>query len=113
LLKKRVPFISVSHDIWDSKQKEVLGVTIFFYDLVCNESFRIPLGLETCPDKKAEPTVEQAMDLLQLAGVQPQDVFKAANDTTNTALKVGRMLTVGKENGTCVRRYIKLTYRKP
>jgi hypothetical protein len=108
LLKKRVPFVSVGHDIWDSKQKEVLGVTIFFYDPICKENFRIPHGLETCSDKKADATVEQAMDLLLLAGVEPADVFKAANDTTNTALKVCRMLTVGKENGTCAMHEVQL-----
>ena len=110
MLKKRVPFISVGHDIWDSKQKEVLGVTIFFYDPVTKDTFRIPLGLETCDNKAAEATVDQALDMLTAAGIEPEDIFKAANDTTNVALKVGRLLTVTKENGGCAMHEISLAF---
>jgi hypothetical protein len=30
-LKKKLPFITIGQDIWDSKQKEALGVTAFWY----------------------------------------------------------------------------------
>jgi hypothetical protein len=56
ILKKSVPFMSIGHDIWDSSQKEVLGVTVFFYDPVVKRCFAFPVGLETVLSKKAEST---------------------------------------------------------
>jgi hypothetical protein len=100
MLKKPVPFISIGHDIWDSSQKEVLGVTVFFYDPVVKRCFAFPVGLKTVLSKKAEPTADQTLLICQTAGMEKSDLFKAANDTTNTALKVGRLLTVSGERGT-------------
>ena len=101
MLKKDHPFISIGHDVWDSTQKEVLGVTVFFYDPVIKKCMAFPIGLETVLSKKADSTVDQTLTICEAAGILPGDLFKATNDTCTTALKVGRLLTVSKENGTC------------
>jgi hypothetical protein len=66
------------------------------------------LGWRPVQTRRLKLKLGQAMDLLKVTGVEPQDFFKAANDTTNTALKVGRLLTVGKENGTCTMHQVQL-----
>jgi hypothetical protein len=43
ILKKRIPFIVVSHDIWDSKAKEVLGYPFSSIVLIGGKTFAFPL----------------------------------------------------------------------
>jgi len=106
LLKKRTGYIDVGHDIWDSNNKEALGVTAFFYSPVRQGYFRIPIGLSPVADKKSEGTALQTLELLALSGIEEKDLYKAVNDTTNTALKVGRLLTG--ENGGCAMHEVQL-----
>ena len=100
-LKKPVPFVSVAHDIWDAKSKECLGVTIHLYSPVRKQLFRIPVGLERSVDKKAAPTAKQSLAILEGAGIGKDDIYRAANDTTNSALKTGRLMTADGDEGTC------------
>ena len=85
-LRKTVPWVIVAQDGWDSKRKDLLGVTIFFYHPVRNLVFRIPIGLIRLEDKKADPTKEDVLRCLSRVGVQHDDIFKAVNDTTNCLL---------------------------
>lgn len=100
-LKKIVPFLSVGHDIWDSKSKDVLGITVFFWHPTRKQYFKVPIGLVHIEDKKAVPTVQATMKVLERCGISKADIFKAVNDTTNVALKTGRLLTKDEEDGTC------------
>lgn len=98
-LKRDTDFLIVGHDVWDSKQIESLGVTVHFYSPVRQVFFKIPIGLESVDDKRATQTAEQCEDLLSACGIWKEDLYKAVNDTTNTALKVGRLLAG--QNGSC------------
>jgi hAT family C-terminal dimerisation region len=109
ILKKRIPFIVVSHDIWDSKAKEVLGVSIFFYSPAWQRNFCIPIGLEVVEDKTSDGTAAKTIELLELVGVEPDDIFRGTNDTTNSALKTSRILAHGEE-GTCAMHETQLAF---
>jgi len=100
ILKKKTPFVTVAHDIWDSKKKEVLGVTVFFCCPPKKLRLKVPIGLTVVDDKTSSKTAELTMKMLNACGINAEDLYKAANDTTNSALKVGRILTGGDE-GTC------------
>jgi len=106
-LDEDVSFMIVGTDVWDSKNKEALGVTVFWYNPIRKKCYNIPLGLDVVDDKKSEPTAEQTLKLLELAGIKKSYIYKAVNDTTNTALKVGRLLTGG-DQGTCSMHTIQL-----
>ena len=99
LLKKDTPFICFAHDGWEKDDKEALGATIHFHSPDDRRHCRCPVGLEPSSEKSADPTVIQCLDILTLCGIKMEDLCKAANDTNNTAKKVGRDLTG--ENGTC------------
>jgi hypothetical protein len=89
-LRKEVPFLTVGQDIWDSKIKETLGVTAFWYSPTRKKYFILPLGLDKVIDKKAVPSAEQTLKILGLCGIAKTDIYRAANDTTNVSLAIGR-----------------------
>ena len=101
-LKILIPFISVAHDIWDAHSKECLGLTIHMYCPPRQIVYRIPLGLERSLDKHAEPTAAQGLAILEAAGIGKDDIYRAANDTTNAALMAGRLMTAEGDEGTCL-----------
>jgi hAT family C-terminal dimerisation region len=105
-LGEQTKFIVIGHDVWDSKKKDCLGYTLFFYSPDRQQYFRIPLGLGKVEDKRSDGTSSQILDLLSMVGVTARDLYRAVNDTTNTALKVGRNLTGF--NGTCAMHEIQL-----
>jgi hAT family C-terminal dimerisation region len=107
-LKKEVPFITVGQDVWDSKQKETLGVTAFWYSPTRKKYLMLPLGLEQVVNKKADPSAKQTLRILGLCGIRKCDIYRAANDTTNTALMIGRLLTADGKQGTCAMHEIQL-----
>jgi hypothetical protein len=100
-LKKKIPFITIGQDVWDFKQKEALGVTPFWFSPTRKKYYIFPAGLEVVQDKRAEPTANQTLKLLGLCGIKKADIYCAANDTTNTSLAIGRLLTANGEQGTC------------
>ena len=107
-LGKRMAFINVAHDVWDSKMKDVLGVSVFFYNPVRHEFYSLPLGLTPVEDKKSDPTALQTMDLLRVAGIEEEDLYMPVNDTTNSAVKTGRVLTG--EDGSCAMHQVQLCF---
>ena len=42
---RRQAFVSVSHDVWEGKRKEINGLTIYFLDPVSGSYYRIPVAL--------------------------------------------------------------------
>ncbi len=62
---QEVPFLTVSHDGWDSKDHDILGVSIHF--VVPGDWIRINLavGLKRVDSKKSEDTVQEINRMLQ------------------------------------------------
>jgi hypothetical protein len=55
--------------------------------------------LELTDSKKSQELSEQILEILKTCGVRQEDLYKSANDTTNSSVKVGFLLTG--EKGTC------------
>jgi hypothetical protein len=50
---ENVPFLNVAHDIWDSKEKEYLGVLIHFMIPFLRKCVSFPIGLQQAGSHKA------------------------------------------------------------
>ena len=100
LAGKPISFVTVGHDGWDSKQKDLVGVTPYFYIPGTGKVCKAPVGLFNCKNKKAQETAEDCEGILKSAGIYTPDNFRTVNDTTPTAVAVGRILTG--TNGTCL-----------
>jgi hypothetical protein len=75
-LKRRFPFLAVGQDVWDSKIKETLGVTAFWYSPTKKKYFIVPLGLEEVINNKAVPSAEQTLKILALCAIMKADIYK-------------------------------------
>jgi hypothetical protein len=64
-LNEEVPFLSVSHDGWDSKDHDILGVSIHF--VIPKDFVRVNLavGLKRVDSKKSDNTVQEINNILQ------------------------------------------------
>ncbi len=60
---------------------------------------RIPIGLVPAPGKSATESSKQIKDIIRRYSVTTLDVFSAINDTTNSSVKVGEM--VSGKRGSC------------
>ena len=58
-----IPFVNVAHDGWDSKDDDVLGVSIHLVDPLSGEMFSVAIGLQRLSSKKA---VDVASDILRI-----------------------------------------------
>lgn len=93
LLGHPIPFIVLCQDVWESKKKDVLGVTIMFLDPVAGTYEQIPIGLSLVGSKKSDELSEQILGILFACGIHMPDLYKSANDTTNSSAKIGFLLT--------------------
>lgn len=59
-----VPFITVSHDGWDSKKRDILGCCIHFIVPGQFVFISVPVGLKYLSSKKSEETVEHLNKIL-------------------------------------------------
>ena len=103
---KHVPFVSVGHDVWDSKKKDVLGVTVFFYNPVRDLYVIAPIGLAQVTSKGAVDTAAATLEILNRAGLEKPDLYRAVNDNAGTAKATSRFV-VGLE-GSCLMHKISL-----
>jgi hypothetical protein len=60
-----VAFICVSHDGWDSKQNDILGVSILFIIPYSWTAVSMPIGLKYMQSKKAGDVVTQLNEILR------------------------------------------------
>jgi hypothetical protein len=60
-----VPFICVSHDGWDSKRNDLLGVSIHFIIPFLCLNISLPIGLKYLRSKKAVDVVNQINEILR------------------------------------------------
>jgi hypothetical protein len=61
----KTPFITVGHDGWDSKDRDMLGICIHFVDMDKGKRRTIAVGLQQAHSKKSVPTAEQALSMLE------------------------------------------------
>ncbi len=61
---KQLPFITVSHDAWDSKRHDMLGCCIHFVHPVYWKKISVPIGLKYLTSKKSIDMVEQLNKIL-------------------------------------------------
>jgi hypothetical protein len=120
---KAIPFLTVGHDGWDSKDKDMLGVCIHFVDMEKGKRRTIAIGLQQSFSKKSEPTAQHVLKILMryvsmcclylnccrsLPSISyltatayrfkilQDDVFRAVNDTASSAIKTGRHVADGR-----------------
>jgi hypothetical protein len=60
-----IPFITVGHDGWDSKDKDMLGVSIHLVDIEKAKKVTIAVGLQQLHSKKAVDVAEHVLKILQ------------------------------------------------
>jgi hypothetical protein len=62
---KLIPRLSISHDIWESKNGHWLGVTLFIIDVTTWEMHSFPIGFRRSVGKKAKEVFEQVQDIIR------------------------------------------------
>jgi hypothetical protein len=100
-------FINVGHDIWESAQRELLGLSIFFWNGATSQHNVWAIGLSRVQSHKAEDVRDASLSLLARCGVEQGDLYRPVNDTTSASLKAGRLLCLGSE-GTCTMHTVSL-----
>ena len=105
---KRQTFITVMFDGWDSKKKDVLGVTVSFYNPCGRDPHAVcvALGLVPTTSKKSADVAQEVLKVLGRAGIEKDDLLVPVNDTAMAALAVGFALTGVK--GTCAMHRVNL-----
>ena len=62
--QKAVPFIYIGHDIWDGKNKSVLGICLFFVSPLLQKMVMLPVGIVRSFGKKAKDVADLTMKAL-------------------------------------------------
>ena len=83
LTGEQQPFIIVGHGVWESKQKDINGLTIFFTDPRTMETFRIAVALTHVRSKKANYLAEESLLGLERYGITTKDLRRPVNDNCN------------------------------
>jgi hypothetical protein len=65
LTGRTIPFLYVGHDLWDGKNKNVLGLCIFMVSHLLQKMIAFPVGILRSREKKAEKVAEQALKALK------------------------------------------------
>ena len=63
--KKTVPFIYIGHDIWDGKNKSILGLCLFLASPLLKELLVIPVAMLRNRGKDAQAIADQSHKALQ------------------------------------------------
>lgn len=87
----RQAFITVGHDVWDGKRKQINGLSIFFVHPVSLEMYRIPVALTPPSGKTAIELCKTSMKGLERYEIEIDDLFRSLNDNCTTAKKAGRL----------------------
>lgn len=61
----KIPFITVGHDGWDSKDRDMLGVCIHFIDMNKGKKRTIAVGLQQSHSKKSSDQCDHVLKILQ------------------------------------------------
>ena len=79
-----VPFVSVAHNGWDSKDHDMIGVSIHFIDILRKKKRTIAIGLQRLYSKKSVDVAQHVLKILfrYMVSTIPQCVcFKTLIDT--------------------------------
>ena len=91
LTGEQQPFIIVGQGVWESKKKDINGLTIFFTDPRTMETFRIAVALTHAHSKTAIYLAEESLLGLERYDITMKDLRRPVNDNCNTAKKTGRL----------------------
>jgi hypothetical protein len=69
LTGRTVPFLYVGHDLWDGKNKNVLGLCIFMVSHLLKRMIAFPVGILRSRDKKAVNVAAQSLKALKRYGL--------------------------------------------
>jgi hypothetical protein len=94
-------FISICHDLWDGKRRNLLGISIMFISPCTMTPMKVSVGLVECKDKKAIDVSAKTLDVLGRYGIVQSDLYRPVNDTTNSAKKAGQLIVGCADKGTC------------
>ena len=95
------PFLSICHDIWDGKRRELLGISLLFIHPHTFDHFKLSAGLVHIKGKRAVEVAQETLRVLSRIGVTQADLYRPVNDTTNSALLAGRLIVGCDDSGTC------------
>jgi hypothetical protein len=93
LCKDSVAFVCVSHDGWDSRRHDILGCSIHMIVPYHFVQISLPVGLQVLENKSSESVVQHLNKMLSRYDIKPEDIYRGINDTTNSALKAGQLLS--------------------
>ena len=85
------PFLTVAHDVWDGKRKQINGLSIFFIDPETLFLYKIPVALAPPLGKTALLLCETCLAGLEQYDIRFSDLNKSVNDNCTTAVKAGRL----------------------
>ena len=94
-------FISVCQDIRDSKRCELIGTSLMIIHPETFEHFKVSAGLVHISGKKATYIVHDTLTVLKRYSSMQEDLFRPVNDTTASAILVGRLIVGCNDPGTC------------
>ena len=91
-----VPFLNVLHDAWDSKEYNIMGVSVQFVDFESGSVLTLAVGLQRSTSKKAQESADHIERMLFRYGITLNDVFRSVNDTATTAKCTGNLIAQGR-----------------
>lgn len=99
LCGKEVPFITICHDMWNGKKKEVLGVSIMFIDPRNCVLYKIPIGMLRVYGHSSADICEVTWSIMVVYGIIQRDLIASVNDNANTAILASKYITGKKSKG--------------
>ena len=101
LCNKAIAFCTVTHDIWQGNDKDVLGVSLIFTDPRNCEIYRLPVGLCSTKGHSAAQVAEHTKNILNAVGFTQADLSSSVNDNTNSAVLAGKYILGNNTGGKC------------
>ena len=84
-------FLSVAHDVWDGKRKQINRLTLFFTHPETLQVFRIPVVLTPPKGKSAMLLCQTNMMGLNRVGAIFEDLYRSINYNTTPAVATCRL----------------------
>jgi hypothetical protein len=84
------------HDCWDSKDNDLLGVSLHFIVPVYWVTVNIAIGLRIIYQKTSENMSNEIRSVLAGYDITADDVYHVANDTTKSAIRTGITISNGR-----------------
>jgi hypothetical protein len=98
---KEVPFVTVCHDIWNGKKRDILGISVMFIDPRNCMLYRIPIGMIRISGHTAQQVSDLTWILMSGIGFHQSDLLKSVNDNTLAAVLASKYITGLEEGGKC------------